>query len=631
MLKRFWQLCLVLLLLCPALPAFGANWEDLASNSDRYFRETMAKEQIPGAVLAIVKDDKVILLRGYGLADLEHQILASPQETFFRVGSVSKLFTTTAAMQLVEENKLDLDADVNRYLKHFQLENNFSQPVTMANLLTHTGGIDENFIGIAARRAEETLSLRDYVARHVKRSLPPGEVHRYSNQGFALAGYLVEAISGMPFARYMDEFIFQPLGMNHSTFQVGRGKNWAVGYRQVGGRLEPMPTFYTNDVPSGALNTTAADMTRFMLAYLHEGDSPILRWETQQQVKQQQFTHHPLLPGHTYGFYERWQNGVRGLEHHGQIAGYTSRIFLLPDEHIGVFMACNRNQTDLYDEFIRQFLEQYFPAKIDSSDKSTQSSISLSQLSGTYRLNRYPHRGIEKLAMLIPGSPLVSQIIRVHSRGDTLFLNDRSLSAIAPLVFQPQDGEPILIRHIPSPTIAFRQEGGKITYLFIGKTALEPLAWWQRPVFQPLWLGSCLFIFLGVTIAWIAVPGKGKIERGWRGRSLLLSRGICLLNLAFPVGLGLAIARLGLTEFIYGMPTIVTVLLGIPLIAAVLSFVLLGASLMLWFVPVRWSDRLLCNGVAIASLVYLLFLEEWNLLGFNFGVAEAIDATSSLL
>lgn len=200
-------------------------WEP--ASLERFCDSTMAvqleKHRIPGAALIVVHDGRVLLARGYGYADLEGRVPVDPDRTVFRVASVSKLVTATAAMQLVEARKLDLHGDVNRTLHRFQVASRQGQPVTLFHLLTHTAGFDDRNIWRKARGEAGPESLGAYLARRMPpRVMPAGEFICYSNHGMALAGYLVEEASGLPFETYVVENIFGPLGMQRSRFSDTR-------------------------------------------------------------------------------------------------------------------------------------------------------------------------------------------------------------------------------------------------------------------------------------------------------------------------------------------------------------------------------------------------------------------------
>ncbi|MBA4183064.1 MAG: beta-lactamase family protein [Acidobacteria bacterium] len=172
----------------------------------------LEQQDIAGATVAIVKDGKILFAKGYGYADVKNKKPVSAEETLFRPGSVSKLFTWTAVMQLAEQGKLDLDRDVNEYLD-FKIPEAFGQPITLKNILTHTAGFEEQLKDFFA--ADKTNpNLGEYVKTHLpKRIFPSGTTPAYSNYATTLAGYIVERVSGQPFTEYVEQHIFKPLGM----------------------------------------------------------------------------------------------------------------------------------------------------------------------------------------------------------------------------------------------------------------------------------------------------------------------------------------------------------------------------------------------------------------------------------
>ncbi|HEX2993227.1 MAG TPA: serine hydrolase, partial [Anaerolineales bacterium] len=179
----------------------------------------MKENHVPGAVVTVVKDGVVFLSKGYGYADLETRVPVDPERTLFRPGSVSKLFIWTAVMQLVEQGKLDLNADINHYLD-FTIPNTFSEPITLRHVLTHTSGFEEVNQDLVALHPEGMLALGEYLAKNLPaRVFPPGSVMAYSNYGASLTAYIVERVSGLSFDTYVEQNIFVPLGMDHSTFR----------------------------------------------------------------------------------------------------------------------------------------------------------------------------------------------------------------------------------------------------------------------------------------------------------------------------------------------------------------------------------------------------------------------------
>jgi len=321
---------------------------ELASFLDGFFASAMDRYHVPGLVFVMVKDGKPFLAKGYGFADLETHRKIDPDKTLFRVASVSKLFTATAVMQLVEQGKLNLNEDVNLYIPNFQLSESFPQPVTLLHLLTHTAGFDERVFGVAVKRPSDLRPLGDYLAERMpRRVLPPGDVFSYSNHGLALAGYIVESASGVPFETYVRQNIFKPLGMSRSGFSIPPElvPDLAQGYFYKDYQYKPVAYDYIQMVaPAASLVTTGDDMARFMLAHLQKGrfdDTRILSEQTAELMHSRQFTHNPRLPGHAIGFSEDIINGRRLIGHGGSWRGFASRLVLDPEAGLGFFVSYN--------------------------------------------------------------------------------------------------------------------------------------------------------------------------------------------------------------------------------------------------------------------------------------------------
>src|SRR5579884_410187 len=246
---------------------------DLETFLDGIMAAQMQDDHIPGATIPVVQNGHFLLASGYGEADVQQGKPVSPATTLFRIGSVSKLFTWTAVMQLAEEGKVDLHADVNTYLKTFKIPATFSQPITLANLLTHTAGFEDRTTGIFVPSAQALQPLGSWLATHMPaRVYPPGVVTAYSNYGAALAGYIVEQVSGMPFDQYIEQHLFKPLHMNQSTFRQqlppNLVSNMSQGYTFVNGVYRADPFEDVQVWPAGAMSTTADDMANFMIAQL---------------------------------------------------------------------------------------------------------------------------------------------------------------------------------------------------------------------------------------------------------------------------------------------------------------------------------------------------------------------------
>ena len=313
---------------------------------DGYMREVLNTSGIPGAVVSVVADGRILLAKGYGVADVGAQRPVDAQATLFRVGSVSKIFTWTAVMQLVEQGRIDLDTDINQYLD-FAVPAFQGKPITMRNLMTHTAGFEEAKRGLATQHQEQLIPLGEAVKRDLPaRVYAPGSTPAYSNYGAALAAYIVQRRSGEAFPAYVSHHIFQPLGMERSTFQQplppSLARNAAVGYMSIFAR--PGDFELVNWAPAGGLSSTGEDMGRFMLSYLKGGDAPrprILSADTVQRLFNSPTTFIPGVNRNTLGFAERDANGRRSVGHDGDTILFHSLLGLYPQYGVGLFVSFN--------------------------------------------------------------------------------------------------------------------------------------------------------------------------------------------------------------------------------------------------------------------------------------------------
>jgi CubicO group peptidase (beta-lactamase class C family) len=368
----------------------------------------LAQDDIAGATIAIVKDGKLLFAKGYGYADIEKKKSVSAEETLFRPGSVSKLFTWTAVMQLVEQGKLDLDRDVNGYLD-YKIPDAFGQPITLKDLLAHTPGFEEQIKDLF-KTGSESPNLGEYMKTHIPtRIYPPGTAPAYSNYGASLAGYIVERVSGLPFEQYVEENIFKPLGMTHSTFAQplpsALAPNMSNGYQLASDGPKPFEMIVP--FPAGSLSSSAADMARFMLAHLQDGqlgDARILRLETARLMHSRLFDLDAAANGMCYGFYEESRNGRRIIGHGGDTVCFHSDLHLIPDAGIGFFVSYNslgRGNPQPRTALWEALLDRYFPYTEPASPTPGSAKDDAKAVSGTYMLSRRSETSFLKAATLI--------------------------------------------------------------------------------------------------------------------------------------------------------------------------------------------------------------------------------------
>ncbi len=248
---------------------------NLASEIDPIMAEWVGQHNGPGAVVVVVKRDALVFAKGYGFSDIDAGKPFTADATLVRPGSISKLFTGIAVMQLVDAGRLDLDRDVNGYIDFVIPTPEGGVPVTLRRLLTHRAGFEDHVKGLFSRD-RDPVPLGRWLATNLPRRLfPKGDVEAYSNYGVALAGYVVERVSGESYASYIQRHILDPLGMNHSTFRQPLPDDlaplMAKGYRTSD--APPLAFFETiSAAPAGGLSATATDMGRFIRALINGGE-----------------------------------------------------------------------------------------------------------------------------------------------------------------------------------------------------------------------------------------------------------------------------------------------------------------------------------------------------------------------
>ena len=427
---------------------------------DGYLPYALRAGDIPGGVVAVVADGKILTVRGFGYADRDKRTPVDPEKTLFRPGSVSKLFTWTALMQQVEAGKLDLDVDINRYLD-FKIPPREGQPVTLRQLMTHTGGFEESAKGIVYFDRKYTLPLGAYLKRYVPaRIFAPGSTPAYSNWGTALAAYIVERVSGEPFENYLDGHIFLPLGMHHTTFRqplpANLAADMAVGYPKPG---QPSPGFeFIGPGPAGEGSSSGVDMARFMLAHLNGGEidgarilsaattatmhnSPLAKVDPRSLI--------PPLSRMELGFFETNLNGREIIGHLGDTEAFHTSLHLFLKDGVGLYASFNSPGKagavgNLRTALFHDFADRYFPdtAPADGRVDAKTSAAHAGALTGTWWASRRAETsflsafyllGQTKVATNAKGELVIPSIMGANNR-------PREWVEIAPWLWRDRNG-----------------------------------------------------------------------------------------------------------------------------------------------------------------------------------------------
>ena len=492
---------------------------DLSAWLDGRVPYALKTGDIAGLTLVVVKDGKVLLQKGYGYADMQARVKMDPDESLVRLGSTSKPFTWTAVMQLVQQGKIDLDRDVNDYID-FKISEKFGKPITMRDLMNHRAGFEEGLKDLLGYDPALSPTTERYLKDHPRPMLfPPGKVPGYSNYGVALAGYIVQRVSGEPFDAYIDRHIFQPLGMHHSTFTQPVPKNFpgflSKGYSVASAPPSPFEMVIT--APAGALTSTAADMARFMLAHLQQGSldgRQILDPATTALMHTPTESADPGFGVMAHGLFYGMQNGRKVIGHGGDTIVYHTEMNLLPDEGVGIFFTYNSRGKEeaVYaarKELFDGFMDRYFPAPPAAALPTLASAQADAQrIAGRYEGSRRVEHGF--LSVLY----LMSQTVIVANPDGTISMPDvtgatATFREVGPQLWRKVDGEQLL---------ALKQLDGVKTVL----DSDNPISVLQEASFArsaPLNLSLLLFavvVLAGTLLAW---PLGGLLRRAERAVS----------------------------------------------------------------------------------------------------------------
>ena len=495
----------------PALTAHPLEKADLEAFFDGLIPLQMERSDVAGATVLVMKDGQTLLKKGYGYSDAAKKSAVDPDTTMFRLASISKLFTWVSVMQLAEQGKLDIDADVNKYLD-FEIAPAFGKPVTLRNLMTHTGGFEEVVRNVIFTDPKHAMALGDFLKHNQPRRLfPPGEIPAYSNYGVGLAGYIVQRVSNEPFEQYVSDHIFLPLGMKHSSFNEPMTTALAPfvseGYRST--TEKPAIGFEIFvPAPAGGVSSGAADMGRFAAALLNGGEldgQRILKAETRDLMWTRQFDASNSLPAICMGFYQTWRNNLHFIGHDGDLIAFHSMFLIEPTQKLVLFISYNsagaasRNRA----EILNGFADRYFPA-YDPPAFQKYSLADLKAIEGSYQSTR--RADSTKLAM---GNPFSQSFAKVDKDGvltiDTfkdLRGHTRKWKPIGPDLWQA-DGEQARI-------FGIRDASGKIIRLAVNFAGvqLQRVRWYEKQSFVAIALGSSVGILLLAVLASLIRLGR---------------------------------------------------------------------------------------------------------------------------
>ena len=603
--------------------------QDVSAFLDGIMPQQLAREDIAGVVISVVKDGKVLFAKGYGYSDVEKKKPVSADDTLFRPGSISKLFTWTAVMQLVEQGKLDLDRDVNDYID-FKIPATYPKPITLRNIMTHTPGFEESVQELFVADAKDLQPLGPYLQKHLPtRIFPPGTTPAYSNYATALAGYIVQRVSGQDYFDYIDEKIIKPLGMTHSTFRQPLPEPLAPlmskGY-EVGSQ-PAKPFEFVQAAPAGSSSVSAMDMTHFMIAHLQDGKYEgvqILKPETAQLMHSRQFENLPDMNAMCLGFYEETRSGHRIFGHGGDTQYFHSDLHLMPDSQLGFFVSYNsagKGEVSTREAVWHAFLDRYFPVELKDAPAVSSAAQDADEISGHYIVSRRSQDNILSVLSVAGETKLFRNADGTISSKDLKGMNGepKKFREIGPMMFRDVSDQ---------DRIGFKRDasGNMVAVIDFPFMVFQKASAWENSAFQlPLIIGSLVVIVLTVLL-W---PVGALIRKHYakplaldpqQKRVRLLVKLTCVAYILFFLGyvifFSMALKDIGMLSP-KGDPWLRLIQL-FGWLGVVGSLVALYNAIRSWKDPAAWLwTRIADTLVALSCVGVICFVFTWHMLHWS--------------
>ena len=453
--------------------------KEMLSFCDSAFQKGYVEEQFPGLTATVVKGDSIFYLNS-GVLDIKSGQLVN-STSLFQLGSIGKVLTSIAVLQLVDAGKIDLYADINLYLP-FDVVNPYnSHPSTLIDLLTHSVGLNDRNIGYMAKDTASLESLQQHLQKHLPSFFQAsGKEINYSNYSYGLAGLIVENVSGVSFNTYLNQNVFQRIGMKDSFVGVSSefDGSYAKGYQVVEGHFIETKNLPRHAIPAGSFVSNAIDMGKLLQAFIYRSDN-ILSEASWLLLTTRVFTNDDHLPGYSLGLEEQNINGYTFWAKGGMLKGLLSHMVFLPDS-TAIFISMNTSQDEFLEQFYEGFISRFFP---DISKSSQRESINIDQYLGEYTNGRYDREGMESLVSLFSGA----NNIYSSNSGNLLIWHNGSMNEyeyIGNDVFE-HTSKPYL-------KIVFRRDhSGKVNRMYRGvniggmsiPTTFEKTKWYNSPSF----------------------------------------------------------------------------------------------------------------------------------------------------
>jgi CubicO group peptidase (beta-lactamase class C family) len=616
---------------------------ELEAYVDGLVRRSMERDHIAGVTVSIVQNGQIVLKKGYGLAQLSPAKAVNPDQTLFRLASISKTFTWMALMKEVEAGHLRLDAPVNLYLpEKLQIKDQgFKQPILVRDLMSHTPGFEDKAMGqLFERDADRIRPLATYLRQErPDRVRESGQVSTYSNYGAALGGEISSYVSGKPFESLIEGGIIRPLGLNHTTFRepyaaradlpapmsAALAAQVSDGFYWNGASFVPKTFEHVSQIaPAGSASSTAADMARYMQLILNGGtiDGQVIYSQATAKAFRTPLRDQTASQnGWDHGFIEYpLPGGFKGQGHEGDTLLFHSNMITVPDLNLGIFIATNTSTGDAIAASLpARIVEQYYATPTLKPFAGTPELGSQAKIyEGSYLTTRRAYSGLEKLV----GSVIGEASVEVTKDG-TLLLN-RS-GTIKAYVLSSRPGWLVNVNGVEE--IKFDIVDGKAVRFY------DPMATQAFERESPLTSRSTLTLFAALTALCSVAAIVGLFTRDRRefrqtptqGRAGLMQTSIAGLWLAAMTMVGLwASVASDISQVFYSWPgSLVTLASSCALVASLLTAITLLMMTNIWRGGRRvdsWTNWRKLR-FSMSTLIFTIFsilvamrggLEPWN-------------------
>ncbi len=597
----------------------------LAAFMDGLMLSVMDDHRAAGAMASIIQDGELLFRKGYGFANIADSIKVDPEQTLFRIGSISKLFTWLAVLQQIEAGNLDPERDVNDYLESFQVPDTYEEPVTLRSLMSHTPGFEDILLKLFMREDDDIPTLQEILKDQMpKRVRPPLQVAAYSNYGSGLAQYLVEKVSGLPFETYVERHIFEPLEMHSSTFSqpvprqltphMATGYSFRDGaFREEGFEILPM-------TGAGGASTTAANMEKFMEVLLNYGQRDtisIMDSTTFAIMKTPVLKHARGMNPVLHGLMDISPRHLQVIGHGGNTFLFHSQLALFPEHNAGLFVSFSGKDAGMaYGKVMKHFIERFFPDTVPAPQAIALGEDYLEGFAGTYLSNRRPHSDILKIIGL-------TNTVEVKVEGNKLqyrdfFGNTHLMPAIDSTTFWIPEKNTL---------VGFdRRADENAQRLYMSDfpvMAAERPGWSYSPGLHAFILAITLICILYILLVWPWLFFARKLyDKKPRTRKAmpLFSRTVAWVTAFLMVLFYLLVFfAAGGQEIIFGIPAGIRIGLFFPLAAIPFILLMIINSVYVWKVPqTKHLSRLFYNLATLAFILAIWQLQFFNLLGWRY-------------